>query len=262
MRGRGEYTIRSPTCQAPRPVCFYSPDMDLTRVRIGVVAGGLSGERRLSLRSAARSYSALKQRGYRVRKLIVDSADELIEELEGIEVVFPCLHGGLGENGTLQLLLELLGISYAGSGPLACAAAADPVAFHRALEIAGLSAQNPQRCSGLRVAVGILHIEGEDRALPPVELSPKGASLLADLPQKTLRALQPMALRAHQALGCLGFSQVDLGLDERGRISVLQLRPNPELTEEGPFSRAAKVAGIPFDLLCELMLKTALKRIP
>ncbi len=60
------------------------------------------------------------------------------EEIVAAEVVFPALHGGMGEDGTLQALLDLGGVAYAGSGMLGCALAMDKDVTKRLLREAGI----------------------------------------------------------------------------------------------------------------------------
>lgn len=93
--------------------------------KIGVLAGGLSAERDVSLRSGNAVYNALKERGYNV--VIIDAGHDLCEALrrESVRKVFIALHGGAGENGSVQGMLEVMGIPYTGSGVLASAAAMD-----------------------------------------------------------------------------------------------------------------------------------------
>jgi D-alanine-D-alanine ligase len=112
--------------------------MDLKRKKIGVLMGGLSGEREVSLSSGEQVYQALIRKGYRAMKVEISDADQLVSQLPQIQVAFICLHGGFGEDGTLQLLLELLNIPYVGSRPLACALAMDKLAAKRAFQSAGL----------------------------------------------------------------------------------------------------------------------------
>jgi D-alanine-D-alanine ligase len=97
----------------------------LTDKRIGVLMGGTSAEREISLRSGAAIYSALKRLGYIASCL--DAGPDICNELkeERIEIAFLALHGGQGENGSVQGMLEVLGIPYTGSGVLASALAMD-----------------------------------------------------------------------------------------------------------------------------------------
>jgi D-alanine-D-alanine ligase len=99
--------------------------MGLTDKRIGVLMGGTSAEREISLRSGAAIYSALKRLGYIATCL--DVGPDICNELKGerIEIAFLALHGGHGENGSVQGMLEVLGIPYTGSGVLASALAMD-----------------------------------------------------------------------------------------------------------------------------------------
>ncbi len=85
--------------------------------------GGLSAEREISLRSGNACLKALTSRGYNA--VAIDALRDLPFRLrdEGIEVAFVALHGRYGEDGTVQGLLEILGIPYTGSGVLASAIA-------------------------------------------------------------------------------------------------------------------------------------------
>ncbi|MBI3185533.1 MAG: D-alanine--D-alanine ligase [Myxococcales bacterium] len=93
----------------------------LERRRIGVVQGGLSVEREVSLRTGAAVSKALRERGYDLRE--IDAQKDLAARLaeERIEVAFIALHGRFGEDGCVQGLLESMFIPYTGSGVLASA---------------------------------------------------------------------------------------------------------------------------------------------
>ncbi len=87
---------------------------------IVVLAGGLSHEREVSLRSGRRVAQALRDQGREVVE--ADVTSDLIDLLGGLTdpVVFPLLHGGVGEDGGLQQVLRLLDVPYVGSSPAAC----------------------------------------------------------------------------------------------------------------------------------------------
>ncbi len=87
---------------------------------IVVLAGGLSHEREVSLRSGRRVAQALRDQGREVVE--ADVTSDLIDLLGGLvdPVVFPLLHGGVGEDGGLQQVLSLLDVPYVGSSPAAC----------------------------------------------------------------------------------------------------------------------------------------------
>ncbi|MEO6103879.1 MAG: D-alanine--D-alanine ligase, partial [Pseudoxanthomonas sp.] len=95
--------------------------------RVAVLLGGTSSEREVSLDSGCNVLEALRSRG--VDATAVDGVDALIEALsqDRFDRVFNILHGGEGENGVLQGLLEALGIPYTGSGVLGSALALDKI---------------------------------------------------------------------------------------------------------------------------------------
>lgn len=142
-------------------------------MRVAVLFGGTSSERDVSIASGAQVMKALRQAGHEV--IAVDTArgvlgpgdeqrlltsgvaptppreDELsviragasmplpsTAELRGIDVVFLTLHGGTGEDGTIQALLDLTGIPYVGSGHAASAVAMDKDLSKRLFRLAGI----------------------------------------------------------------------------------------------------------------------------
>ncbi|WP_321530841.1 D-alanine--D-alanine ligase [uncultured Desulfuromonas sp.] len=99
--------------------------------RIGVIMGGTSAEREVSLRTGAAIVKALAECGYTV--VAIDADKNLPARLidERIEVAFLAVHGRYGEDGTIQGLLELMQIPYTGSGVLASALAIDKAVTKR-----------------------------------------------------------------------------------------------------------------------------------
>ena len=106
--------------------------------RISVLKGGSSLERQVSLRSASRVEDALERLGHAV--LPIDVGADLVERLrsESPDAAFIALHGVGGEDGTVQELLEILGIPYTGSGVLACMRSMDKVLSKHLLVEAGI----------------------------------------------------------------------------------------------------------------------------
>jgi D-alanine-D-alanine ligase len=104
-------------------------------MKVAVLKGGRSLERQVSLRSGARVEDALGRLGHEL--VSIDVGADLIARLReaGADVAFIAMHGRDGEDGTVQELLEILGIPYTGSGVLACSRANDKVlAKHLMLE--------------------------------------------------------------------------------------------------------------------------------
>jgi D-alanine-D-alanine ligase len=106
--------------------------------RVAVLKGGRSLERQVSLRSGARVEDALGRLGHEV--VSIDVGLDLIRRLraEEPELAFVALHGRDGEDGTVQELLEVVGVPYTGSGVLACVRAMDKVLTKHLLLDAGV----------------------------------------------------------------------------------------------------------------------------
>tara|TARA_Y100000590_G_scaffold392902_2_gene470708 strand:+ start:16271 stop:17314 length:1044 start_codon:yes stop_codon:yes gene_type:complete len=150
----------------------HDSDICSAPVKVVVLLGGESSERNVSLVSGCQVADALRKAGHDV--VAVDSAKDVLSESDernimaaGVQVsppitdtrstghsqlaflvkqeefiradlVFPALHGGIGENGTLQALLDINGIHYAGSGMLGCALSMDKDLTKRILRNADL----------------------------------------------------------------------------------------------------------------------------
>jgi D-alanine-D-alanine ligase len=106
--------------------------------RVAVLAGGSSLERQVSLRSGARVEDALERLGHEV--IGIDAGTDLIRRLreERPDAAFVAMHGRDGEDGTVQELLEIVGVPYTGSGVPACVRAMDKVLTKHLLIEAGL----------------------------------------------------------------------------------------------------------------------------
>lgn len=97
----------------------------LKQKKIGVLMGGTSSEREVSLKSGTAIYRALKSLNYRVASLDVGGDICGVLKKKNVDIAFIALHGGHGENGALQGMLEVMNIPYTGSGILASALAMD-----------------------------------------------------------------------------------------------------------------------------------------
>ena len=110
----------------------------LKRKRIGVVMGGWSSEREISLRSGRNVLQALTRLGFDSVRIDIsrDFADQI--RRARIDVAFVILHGKPGEDGTIQGFLELLGIPYTGSGVEASAIGMDKIVSKQLFQAAGI----------------------------------------------------------------------------------------------------------------------------
>ncbi len=138
---------------------------------IGVLMGGCSSERDVSLRSGTAVAEALKSLGHKV--LPIDLQWEDGRELDGvpIDVAFIALHGRFGEDGRLQRVLANRGIPYTGSGPDASRAAMDKVEAKRLFKLKGVDTP-PHRVVARGDSVDLM--EHAARALGyPVVMKPR-----------------------------------------------------------------------------------------
>jgi D-alanine-D-alanine ligase len=110
----------------------------MTTPSVIVIAGGLSHEREVSLESGQRVARELTRAGFAVE--VADLAGPLIDLLRARhQVVFPMLHGGVGEDGAVREVFELLGVPYVGSTAVACRACFDKALAVPVVARAGLA---------------------------------------------------------------------------------------------------------------------------
>lgn len=109
------------------------------KMRVAVIMGGRSSEREVSLRTGQQVSQALRSRGHAVAEFDVD--ENLVENLKKarVDVAYIALHGKYGEDGTMQGLLELMGIPYVGSGVLASALGMDKVMAKKLFRYEGIT---------------------------------------------------------------------------------------------------------------------------
>ena len=169
-------------------------------MKVAVLKGGRSLERGVSLRSGARVEDALQRLGHEV--LPIDVGPDLVKRLiaERPDVAFVAMHGVGGEDGTVQELLEILGIPFTGPGAAACARCMDKVQAKDAIDEEGLPTphwfafnQTAFREFGAADALGRL---GETLGFPLVVKPSRGGSSLgvkfaasaAEVPQALISA--------------------------------------------------------------------------
>ena len=133
-------------------------------MKVAVLKGGASLERTVSLRSGARVEDALARLGHDV--LPIDVGADLVDRLtaERPDVAFVALHGRGGEDGTVQELLELVGVPYTASRPGACIRCMDKVVAKHGMRDAGIP--TPDFYAFSQAAFEDL---GAARALPAIE---------------------------------------------------------------------------------------------
>jgi D-alanine-D-alanine ligase len=176
-------------------------------LKVAVLMGGTSGEREVSLASGSQVVRALASRGHQVvafdttRGVLsqgevdrlyvggvrrepprVEALDLLqtgdttaltrAPEVAEVDVIFPALHGGTGEDGTLQSLLDLVGIPYAGGGRLGCTLAMDKEVSKKLFRASGIPTPD-----WLTQSASLDEVESE-LGLPVIVKPPSGGSTL------------------------------------------------------------------------------------
>lgn len=107
---------------------------------IAVLMGGNSPEREISLLSGQAVAKGLRAVGHEVREVDIPNVAAVMNlpELAGVDLVFPALHGGQGEDGHLQSVLDVMGLPYALSGAAASSLAMDKSSSKRIMRAAGI----------------------------------------------------------------------------------------------------------------------------
>jgi D-alanine-D-alanine ligase len=295
-------------------------------VKIAVLFGGTSEERDVSIASAAQIIPALRALGHDV--FAVDTAtgrlppaDErqlltsgvapeppstmVMEQVRGraidfapsasdirsADVVFLALHGGAGEDGRLQAMLDLAGVAYTGSNHIASAAAMDKDLSKRLFRSAGVPTADwmmaPAEAADIESSLGWPVVVKPSKQGSTVGLTdgaplPVGEIISpgevfdyqakyqiggarevfpANLPPAETAQLQEYALRAHRVLKLGAYSRIDFRRDANGGFWCLEANSLPGMTATSLLPQAAKVAGIGFPELLERICKGAIRRV-
>ncbi len=207
-------------------------------MKVAVLKGGRSLERQVSLSSGARVEDALASSGHEV--IPIDAGHDLVQRLkaERPEVAFVALHGADGEDGTVQELLEILGIPYTGPGVSACRRSIDKAEAKQALREHGIATPDwvsfsQAAFSELGAADALEEIE-ERLGFPLVVKPARGGSALGvrfaaardDVPQAIVSALSydsRVLLERHVA-----GRELSVGMFEGEALPAVEILPRDE----------------------------------
>ncbi|MFA5320354.1 MAG: D-alanine--D-alanine ligase [Candidatus Omnitrophota bacterium] len=307
---------------------------DFNPGKIGVLLGGPSSEKEISLKSgravcSGLSFLGLEALPVEVATDNVPAAEQLLRD-SGIDCAFIALHGYFGEDGQIQEILERIGLPYTGSGPAASRLCMDKAAsrevflrngfnvargvvFNRrdgfdpaALEELAFPLVIKPACNGSSIGVSFADdrrqaeeaaraafllddkviaeefVGGKEltvgilagRALPVIGIVPqkrffdyeakynKGITeyeIPAVIDRVSAEVAQAAALKAHNALGCNGYSRVDIILSDRGPV-ILEINSIPGMTETSLLPKAAAIEGMDFPHLCLRLLELAYEK--
>lgn len=107
-------------------------------IKLGVVMGGVSTEYEVSLNTGKEIMAALDDKKFDIYPIEIKNKEELIDKVKGMDFVILALHGRFGEDGTIQGVLDTMGIPYSGSGLLSSAICMDKDISKKLLRHAGI----------------------------------------------------------------------------------------------------------------------------
>lgn len=196
------------------------------RGRVGVLLGGLSAERPISLNTGGAILRALLERGHDA--VAIDVGRDLHRRLaeEGVEVAFNALHGTFGEDGCVQGLLEVLGIPYTGCGVAASALTMDKIQTKRVLEHAGVPTPEWVLLEGATLAPGSVPLAPPLVVKPVSEGSSVGISMVARA-EELPAALSEAARHGGRVLVERRISgpEVTVGVLDGRALATVEIRP-------------------------------------
>ena len=303
--------------------------MNLKQEKIAVLLGGTSAEREVSLNSGKAVLEALLNQGYDAHPIDPKEYNVANLKKDGFNRVFNILHGRGGEDGTMQGLLEQIGLPYTGCGVMASALTMDkmrtkmlwkafglPVADMEVVTRETFASLDPQAVVdklGLPLmvkpslegsSVGLTKVKAVDelksaveyalkfdntilieewlagdeltvpvldsQVLPAIRIVPEGefydynAKYISDntqyfcpagLMSEREQELAILVKRAYDAVGCRGWSRIDVMCDEKGDFRLVEVNTNPGMTSHSLFPKSAASVGISFEQLVVKILE-------
>ncbi|HHF3826248.1 TPA: D-alanine--D-alanine ligase [Haemophilus influenzae] len=303
--------------------------MNLKQEKIAVLLGGISAEREISLNSGNAVLEALLNQGYDAHPIDPKEYNVANLKKDGFNRVFNILHGRGGEDGTMQGLLEQIGLPYTGCGVMASALTMDkmrtkmlwkafglPVADMEVVTRETFSELDPQSVVeklGLPLmvkpslegsSVGLTKVKAveelksaveyalkfdntilieewlagdeltvpvlDNQVLPAIRIVPEGefydyeAKYISDntqylcpagLTPEREQALAILVKRAYDAVGCRGWSRIDVMCDAKGNFRLVEVNTNPGMTSHSLFPKSAATVGISFEQLVVKILE-------
>ena len=107
-------------------------------MKVGVIMGGISSEREISLKSGKSIIENIDKNKYEVIPVVIDEKVDIINKVKDLDFALLALHGKFGEDGTVQSVLHTLDIPYSGCGPLTSALCMDKDLTKTVLEANGI----------------------------------------------------------------------------------------------------------------------------
>lgn len=322
------------------------PSRPKKKIRVAVLMGGPSAEHEVSLNTGKMVAKFLDWKKYAVKSIKISRQGKwpigFSQLRKDFDLAFLALHGEYGEDGTIQKILDKIGLRYTGSGARASALGMDkqksavlfvkaglklphftmvkqgkegrkgplrnslrnsfgfPVVvkpndrgssvgvhivkkagdFSTALKDAFRYSSRvlvQQFISGRELTCGVIEIGNRLKPLLPIEIMAKGSDFYdyrakyatggsvhvippADFSSAMVKKVQRIALKVHQVIGAAGYSRADMILTPDGKLYVLEINTLPGMTATSLLPDSARVMGIKFSQLLDLIIASALKK--
>jgi D-alanine-D-alanine ligase len=235
-----------------------------TQRRVGVLMGGPSAEREVSLSTGKGVTEALLERGYQTIAIDWLPGEDLAKRLRDarVEVVWNALHGTYGEDGAVQGLLECLRIPYTGSGVLASAIAMDKTLSKRIFEQAGVPTAPWSIVPEGEPGAALVRARAAEWGYPVViKPSREGSSVGVSIvhgPDELDEALH-LARRHHGDVLCERFiagAEIDVGVLGDIVLGTVEIRPATEFyTYEAKYQRSDTQYLVPAPASVEVLAR-------
>jgi len=108
-------------------------------MKIGVIMGGISSERDISLNTGKEIMANLDKEMYEVVPIVIDKKEDIFSKAKDIDFALLALHGKFGEDGTVQAVLQTMDIPYSGCSPLSSAVCMDKDMTKKVLKASGIN---------------------------------------------------------------------------------------------------------------------------
>jgi D-alanine-D-alanine ligase len=182
-------------------------------MQITLLTGSDSPEREISLQSSAAIAQALARNGHTVTQFdLPDIRAAMTLDLSTTDLVIPALHGGHGEDGHIQAILDLLGVPYVFSGPMASAIAMDKAAAKRIMAGAGIATPDWLLVTWDRSASGLVAVSGKPLTPPAAAATATGPNPLSldHIADRALTELgYPLVVKLNAAGSSVGVAIVE-----------------------------------------------------
>jgi len=225
----------------------------LKKKRVGVLMGGLSEEREISLKTGRAVLDALKAKGYDA--VGIDAGRDVAARIrrKKIDVAFLALHGRYGEDGCVQGMLEVMGVPYTGSGVQASAVAMDKAAAKKLLSFHGVSTPEfalvEKASDAARLGFPVVIKPASQGSAIGVSIVEKKAGLEAAI--RTARKVCPEVIAERYILG----RELTVAILDSVALPIIEILP-----KEGFYDYRAKYTRGVTDFVVPAVLKKAVER--